>query len=55
MVFQIRAKTQTHCTSHIVDVSANRTDEFENGRQFSAYSKLRGCGGNRANDRIEKV
>ena len=43
LMFQIRAKTNTHCASYIVDeVIADRTDKLENGCQFSVYSKLKG-------------
>ena len=30
MVFQIRAKPETHWSSYVVDVTAERTDKLEN-------------------------
>ena len=35
MVFQICAKTDTHCASYMVVVNADRIDELENGRQVT--------------------
>ena len=35
-MFQIRAETNTHCASYIVDeLTADRTDKLDNGCQFS--------------------
>ena len=36
MVFQIKAKTETHCASYIVDVTADRSEDF------SVYSENEG-------------
>ena len=36
-MFQIRAKTETHCASYVVNVTADDTDELENGCQCSVY------------------
>ena len=42
-MFEIRPKPNTHCASYIVDeLTADRTDMLENGRQFSVNSKLKG-------------
>ena len=36
LVFQIRAKSEKHCASYIVDeLTADRTDKLENGCQFT--------------------
>ena len=40
MEFQMRTKTETHCTSYVVDVTTDRTGKLENGCQFSAGGRM---------------